>query len=891
MKIKFFLPYNTRPGQNIYISGSHEQLGSLETDKAVPMFYLNGVWICEVNLRSSEEFQYSYIIRDDYSGIYCEAGPARRFRPGKRSVYYVHDQWKPYSEESPFLSHAFRNIFFGAESQFSGNYSDTLITCSVNNLPEDSSVLISGSSDMLGKWEENRAVQMFRGEGGIWYAELDRKGLQSGTEYKFIVKTSSGGKSDYIWEDGLNRQIQDLHLSAPVSASLIINNYTVNLPAFKPKYSGTAIPVFSIRTSDGCGIGEFTGLKSIVDLLAETGQRVLQILPVNDTTMTHTWSDSYPYGAISIFALHPLYLNVKQTGIVSDDSFMKSFNETANRLESLEEIDYDAVDKLKWNYIRKIYEQDRAKTFLSKDFLVFFDRNSSWLIPYAAFCYLRDKFGSPKFYEWPEYSNYDYSRVKKLTAPESEVYPEIALHYFVQYHLHKQLSEAHTYANSKGVILKGDIPIGINKNSVEAWSESHLFNFNGQAGAPPDDFSVKGQNWGFPTYNWEIMEKDGYSWWKKRFRKMEEYFDAYRIDHILGFFRIWEIPSNATEGLLGYFNPSLPFSADEIRSMGYNFNYDRDCLPYIKEWVLDELFADKKSEIKYLFLDNIGWDSYRLKSEFSTQEKIEEFFNLNSGKIDSGIKERLMSLVADVLFIQDPADNSRYHPRISSQFTKSYQALSDDQKNSYNRIYNNFFYHRNDGFWYSNAMKKLPSLISSNGMLVCGEDLGMIPSCVPSAMKSLSILTLEIQRMPKDPSLEFGDTRRYPYLSVCTTGTHDTSTLRGWWEENRDTTSSYYRKILNGSGDVPLFCEPWICRTIIENHLKSESMLAIFPLQDWISVFPALRRENPSSERINVPSNPKHYWRYRMHLTAESLISDTEFVGEVRKMVEESNRL
>lgn len=891
MKIKFFLPYNTRPGQNIYISGSHEQLGSLETEKAVPMFFLSGVWICEVDFKSPDEFQYTYFIRDEYSGIFCEAGPARIFRPGKRSVYYIHDQWKPYSDESPFLSHAFRNIFFNSEKQFPVNYTDVLITCSVNNLPDTSSVLISGSSAQLGKWDETRAVQMLRGEGGIWYAELQRPGLLSGTEYKFIVKSSLYGKTEYIWEDGLNRQIQDLHLSAPANASVVINNFSINLPAIKPRYSGTAIPVFSIRTNGGCGIGEFSGLKSIVDLLAVTGQRVLQILPVNDTTMTHTWSDSYPYGAISIFALHPLYLNVKQTGIVTDEAFMKCFDETAHRLESLEEIDYDAVDKLKWDYIRRIYEQEGKKILLSKQFLEYFCRNSSWLIPYAAFCYLRDKFGSPKFTEWPDFSIYDNSKVKELTSPDSNVYSEIALHYFVQYHLHNQLSDAHDYANSKGVILKGDIPIGINKNSVEAWSEPHLFNFNGQAGAPPDDFSVKGQNWGFPTYNWEIMEKDGYSWWKRRFRKMEEYFDAYRIDHILGFFRIWEIPSLATEGLLGYFNPSMPFSADEIRSMGYSFNYDRDCLPYIKEWVLDELFASKKSEIKDRFLDNIGWDSYRLKAEFYTQEKIEDFFSLNSGKIDSGIKDQLLSLVAEVLFIQDPADNSKYHPRISSQFTKSYQALNDDQKNAYNRIYNNFFYHRNDGFWYNNAMKKLPSLISSNGMLVCGEDLGMIPSCVPSAMKSLSILTLEIQRMPKDPSQEFGHTQSYPYLSVCTTGTHDTSTLRGWWEEDRNTTNSYYRNVLNGYGDAPLFCEPWICRNILENHLKSESMLAIFPLQDWISVFPALRRENPTCERINIPSNPKHYWRYRMHLTAENLISDSDFVGEIRKMVEESNRL
>jgi 4-alpha-glucanotransferase len=178
----------------------------------------------------------------------------------------------------------------------------------------------------------------------------------------------------------------------------------------------------------------------------------------------------------------------------------------------------------------------------------------------------------------------------------------------LQYHLHLQLSEAHRYANDNGIILKGDIPIGINKNSAEAWVEPHLFNFSGQAGAPPDDFSVRGQNWGFPTYNWGLMEKDGYKWWKQRFSKMAEYFDAYRIDHILGFFRIWEVPSESVEGIMGHFNPSLPFSADELRGRGYNFNYDRDCLPYIKEYMLDEYFGYDKENGKINSLVNATYD-------------------------------------------------------------------------------------------------------------------------------------------------------------------------------------------------------------------------------------------------------------------------------------------
>lgn len=890
MKIKFFLPYNTQPGQNIYVSGSLGELGNFETGKAIPMHFSNGIWICEVLFDNTTSFNYSYFLKDDYSGLLSEAGPARTFLPGKFLNYNIHDQWRPFSDESPFLSNAFRNVFYKSAIEKIFEPEELIISCSANNISENESIIISGNAAILGKWDENNAFEMSRGDKGIWYASFLKRDFSGDIEYKFIVKSKKGNTYNYKWEEGLNRQISEVVHKSPANTSVIINNFSLNLSAGKPKFSGTAIPVFSIRTNDGCGIGEFSSLKKLADLLFVTRQRVLQILPVNDTTMSHTWTDSYPYGAISIFALHPLYVNLKEIGLVEDKTFMKYFKEESARLDALEEIDYDSVDKLKWDYIKRIFLQAGDKTMDSIGFKNYFEANKSWLIPYAAFCYLRDKYNTPKFDEWPEYSRFDPTEIGRLTSPDNSLFREISIHYFLQYHLHLQLEDAHKYANSRGIILKGDIPIGINRNSVEAWSEPHYFNFSGQAGAPPDDFSVKGQNWGFPTYNWDIMEKDGYSWWKKRFRKMEEYFDAYRIDHILGFFRIWEIPSHAVEGLPGCFNPSLPFTADEIRAMGYSFNYERDCTPYIREWVLDELFGQSKKDIKDQFLDSIGWDSYRLKSNFGTQISIENYFNENPSHHLINFKESLFSLVTEVLFIQDPSDSFKYHPRISAQFTKSYQALDSSQKDSFNKIYNYFFYHRNDGYWYNNAMKKLHSLISSTGMLVCGEDLGMIPSCVPSAMSSLSILSLEIQRMPKDPKVKFGDTEKYPYLSVCTTGTHDTSTLRGWWEENKDVTSSFYKEVINGSGNAPHFCEPWICREIMLKHLNSMSMLAIFPLQDWLSIFPTLRREDPSRERINIPSNPKHYWRYRMHIKTEDLISDNEFVTEVKKMVVESSR-
>ncbi|EKD31281.1 MAG: hypothetical protein ACD_77C00349G0013 [uncultured bacterium] len=889
MRIKFNIPFQTKYGQTILISGSLPELGNLDITKAIPLNYYDGNWSISLNFKKKIDFKYAYILRDNIYGINCESGPSRIFSFGDSNDYYVYDEWRPFTEESPFFSDAFRKVFFKRERIESRGDDNLSITCFANNLLPSEFLYISGNLNILGNWDTTKAVPMVYNKDDIWEINLDNSSFPEIFEYKFLVKNNLSQERMFIWEEGENRTFHNLLVEKDVK--IIKNHFSVNLKSSRPKFAGTSIPVFSLRSDESCGIGEFLDLKEMVDLMYVTGQKVLQILPVNDTTMSHTWNDSYPYGAISIYALHPLYINLNSVGIPNDTKFLETHTKLAKKLNELESVDYDAVARLKWDYIKTIFVETWDKTSKSKDYKLYFSKNSEWLIPYAAFCFLRDKYKTAGFSTWPKYSKYDQSEISELTSPQSKFYKEISIHYFVQYHLHIQLSDVHSYANSKGVILKGDIPIGINKNSVDAWFEPQYFNFNGQAGAPPDDFSIKGQNWGFPTYHWDEMEKDGFIWWRKRFIKMGEYFDAYRIDHILGFFRIWEIPSHSTEGLMGHFNPSLPFSEGEIRSFGFNFSYERDCIPFIREFMLDDYFGSAKMEVINLFLDNNGWESYRLKERFSTQDAIVMYFKDHPDSSFLKHEDSLLSLCAEILFIPDSIDHSKFHPRITAQFTKSYQSLSQSQKESYNRVYNNFYYSRNNDFWYQTAMKKLPSLISATGMLVCGEDLGMIPACVPSAMKSLSILTLEIQRMPKDPKAKFGNPAEYPYLSVCTTGTHDTSTLRGWWEENHELSKTYYNQIIREYGDAPLFCEPWLCSKIIDAHLNSPSMLVVLPLQDWLSMFGSLRRENPADERINIPSNPNHYWRYRMHLKTTELIDNMDFRDSIRQHIEVSGRL
>ncbi|MDE6498176.1 MAG: 4-alpha-glucanotransferase [Muribaculaceae bacterium] len=688
------------------------------------------------------------------------------------------------------------------------------------------------------------------------------------------------------WENGQNRR---LGIAPAIGEATVVAGMRIRNPFGHWKGAGVAIPVFALRSNDDFGVGDFYDLKSMIDWAALTGQRFVQILPINDTTMTHTWMDSYPYNANSTFALHPMYLRLQELGRLKSKERRAHYARMAAELNALPQIDYERVNEGKIAYFREIFAQEGGKVLASRPYKAFYKANRSWLLPYAAFCVLRDRYGTPDFHEWPQHAVYDAAEIEKFAAENAAEMDYVC---YLQYNLDKQMRHVAAYASEHGVAIKGDIPIGISRTSADAWQSPELFNMDSQAGAPPDNFSVLGQNWGFPTYNWDVMARDGYAWWKARFRKMSEYFDAYRIDHVLGFFRIWQIPMDAIHGLLGVFNPALPFTPDEL-SRQYDFwiNPSRHTRPYIADWFLADLFGDKTGEARERFLIPQGDGTYALRPEFDTQRKVAVYFaDLDKTEENTALCNALMLLIDDVLFIEDPVERGKYHPRISAQHSYVYRSLNDYERSCFDRLYNDFFYHRHDAFWHEKAMAKLPPLIDATSMLVCAEDLGMIPHCVPSVMHALEILSLEIQRMPKDPGTEFGHTESYPYYSVCTTSTHDMGGIRQWWEEDRAATQRFYNHVLHEPGQAPYFAEPWVCRRIIDKHLYSPSMLCILPLQDWLSIDGHLRRHDPREEQINVPANSRHYWRYRMHLTLEQLLDAHNFNDELRSAIAHSGR-
>lgn len=693
-------------------------------------------------------------------------------------------------------------------------------------------------------WGENLSVCMTFDDGtrqmldllndghGNWFADIEfNDSLIRGHLVRYYYVVRCQGRPDRIEEGGLHiipatdagslvlaDRWKEADGNEVEQRSIVIPHVRLNGRA-RWKGAGTAVPVFALRSRNSFGIGEFRDLELLADWASASGQSIIQTLPVNDTILTHTWRDSYPYSANSSFALNPMYIRLQDIGTPGDSAFVAEMENLRLELNALPQIDFERVMEAKLRYLDVLYNEFSRKCFATKEYRSFYEANREWLEPYAIYCHLRDRYGTPDFRQWKE-KCFSRDLADRYCKPGSRQYGEIRKQYFIQYHLHRQFSQVREYLHGKGILLKGDIPIGVNRHSSDAWIFPELFNMDCQAGAPPDDFAVDGQKWGMPTYNWDRMKAEKYRWFTMRFRKMADYFDAYRIDHLLGFFRIWEVPLKYDSGLMGRFNPALTLTAKEIHLMGFKGN--------------PRAFASAPE----------GTPG------------------------------------TNVLFLEDTHRPGAWHPRINAFDTDVFKSLPADQQEAFRLIHDSFYYRRCNAFWEKCAMDKLPALIGATDMIVCGEDLGMIPQCVPGVMERLRILSLEVQRMPKTYGVCVADPRSYPYLSVCTTSTHDMSVLRSWIENEMPVNAVIPK----------LEADAKLCASILQDHLTSNSMFAIFPLQDWLATDDGLRSPDPDSERINVPANPDNYWRYRMHLTLEELAASDRFTATVRDMIHSSGR-
>lgn len=904
MRLKFVVGYRTNWGDNLYVVGSSSELGAMDESKAVKMEHASGeLWELNIAEHSDRQFDYYYLVKSSVGDVIDrEFGVPRLVTSADHfDTIYLKDQWRS--------SHAFENNLFTAPfmkaffkrgkskakvRQLKVKTNAARLQLRAPRIGAGYRMGVVGSTKALGNWDEQKVVLMNDDHFPVWQVNLPIESGNTPFQYKFVIYSDKEEKV-VTWESGDNRYFP-LHDFSDEQKLIIQSEEEFRYPVGHWKAAGVAIPVFSLRTSNSAGVGEFTDVKMLVDWSVKTGLKIIQVLPVNDTVATHTWVDSYPYAAVSVDALHPIYANMQSIGKLKDKKAQVEIDKKAQALNDLPEVDYEQVMQLKSSFFKQSYEENK-KTFLeSKEFKAFFKANENWLPDYAAFCCLRDRNNTPDFTQWGKYEKMTDKELAAFVSPKAKHYDDVAIHYYIQFHLDKQLKEATEYARDNGVVLKGDIPIGIYRNSVDAWRLPHLFNMDTQAGAPPDDFSITGQNWGFPTYNWEEMAKDGYSWWQERMVKMADYFDVFRIDHILGFFRIWEIPWEQVEGLMGRFNPALPFNLEELAQRGVHFDYDRFCKPYIREHMIFDIFGNHADSVKRTYLNEYAPGCFQMKELFDTQRKVKVHFDTKiaeepeSKDFNSWLRNNLYRLLGEVLFLEAPLTNGQaFNPRIGLHSTYSFSELDPGTKERIDQLYIDYFYRRHNDFWRESAMRKLPMLKAATDMLICGEDLGMVPASVPGVMNELQVLSLAIQRMPNDDR-EFWHPADTPYLSVTSTGSHDMSTLREWWQEDAGQTQRFYNSILGQQGDAPYYCEPWVAKDVINQHLHSPSMLAIFPIQDLVAMDDRLRRDHPEEERINVPAISQHYWKYRFHIKLEDLLKEEGFNGFLRQMIDQGGR-
>lgn len=886
MKIFFNIQYATTFGEilrlNVVGKGKDiEKVYSMNT-------YDGKSWHCEITAENGmSQMEYYYSVENGDSEVRHEwttVSHRLELNAKRAMTYFVNDRWNDIPYDSYLYSSAFTDCVNRRhrEPAKGSDYNQTLrLIVRAPQLRSGSRLALVGEDKTLGRWNPDDAISMVEHNYNEWVADINVKEMKKEeTEFKFIAFNEKGGVD---WETGMNRQ---LHAPTINDGEVVVTELDqAFFELCDEKLAGTLIPVFSLRSKGSFGVGDFGDLKMMIDWVAETNQRVLQVLPINDTTSTHTWTDSYPYSAISIFALHPQFADFRQLPEIKDKKKAREMEALRKELNELKQIDYERVNNTKTDYLRIIFKQEGEAVMKGEDFKMFVKENEHWLVPYAQYCHLRDSFGNVDFSSWKGHEQWHEADRKKLTDPKSKEYADVAFYYYVQFVLDRQMRAAHEYAMARGVILKGDIPIGVNRNGCDVWHEPQYFNLNSQAGAPPDAFSINGQNWGFPTYNWQRMIDDGCEWWIRRFQNMAKYFDAYRIDHVLGFFRIWAIPTTCVHGLLGQFAPSLGMTREEIEGYGLHFQEELFTTPFIARWVVDRVFGIHADEVVEKYLDHKHDDIFALKPEYDTERKIEAVFKGKDSMDDVWVRDGLYALVSDVLFVRDDNDPNKFHPRITAQLNFMYEALYDSDKEKFNRLYNDYYYRRNNNFWYNEAMKKLPVLVQATRMLVCAEDLGMVPDCVAWVMDQLRILSLELQQMPKDPKVKFGILSRNPYRSVCTLSTHDMPTLRQWWDEDYERTQVYYSSMLYRGGAAPHPLPGWLARDIIANQLTCPSMLCILSLQDWFALDEKLRLPDADAERINIPANPRHYWRYRMHINIEDLIADKEYNDAIKELV------
>lgn len=831
--ITFHVPYRANEGERFFLYWHTKKAKGI-----LPMEYDGEKQIWKGNLTLKE----GPVTLFWYYGLSFPSGREEKETEPERNVFLPQDEdlnlkvfdfFRPPGDLlSLFERVPFKGVFFRRKRERvqpvnQGQDNTLIIKLPAPAVRPDSRIYLVGEGEHLGNWDPARALPLTPIDYPYWEIRLPRP-LPERFEYKYLLGDKEKGVLN--WEKGGNRRF-----SCPLEEGItVLNDFPLYPPEGLPRWAGLIVPVFSLRSRRALGVGEFLDLIPFISWAKTCGFRVIQLLPINDTQFSGSWADSYPYSIISTCALHPIYLNLDDL-LPPKNPRRKEIRSVKRQLNRLSKVDYPEVVKTKMRILKEIYEDSYPSCLEGKEFTNFMEKNARWLKAYAAFSYLRDRHEGKSFDSWGTYRFGTVQVIESLNDPKSEHFPHVAFYYFLQFHLHRQLSRVVRHARKMAVVLKGDLPIGVSPFSVETWSHPEWFDHRYTVGAPPDDFTETGQNWGFPLYRWEEMEKDGYAFWRMRFEHLTRFFQAVRLDHVLGFFRIWAIPKKEKSAVLGRFIPSLPYSSSELASMG---------------------------------IEN-PW----------------EWLKTGSGRKAGQRKD-------DVIFITEEREGHPFfHPRFQLEKTRLFFHLPQEKKALLINLCQDYFYRRHNRLWQETGEKRLRALLNLTGSLLCAEDLGLVPEVVPPTLARLGILSLRIERMPTRPGEIFAHLSAYPYLSVASPGTHDMSPLRLWWqEEDRAKIQYYYEHILNEKGIAPVACPEGIIEKIIFRHLSCPSIFALFLIQDILALESRYRKGDPSSERINDPAIKNYKWSYRQPVAIEDLKKDRSFSEKIRLMIGRSGR-
>ena len=681
----------------------------------------------------------------------------------------------------------------------------------------------------------------------------------------------------------------------------------------KNKITGVAVPLGALFTKDNPVIGEFPDLIPFANFCKDAGLGIIQLLPVNDTG-----TQSSPYSGLSAFALHPIYIRLNKIPgfdalYNSDEKFKTAYDTFFTENKFTLRYNYDNILNTKTSLLKQIYDNlPVGKTGTADQNFTDWIKANPWVKTYAVYKNLKWNYMQASWKSWHDNDkNLTSEQILKLW--NTKAFKKEHLFYaWCQMIAANQFEEAVNEVHKMGLLLKGDMPILMNEDSCDAWAYPDFFNHNLRAGSPSDGENPSGQNWGFPTYNWKNLKSQNFSWWKQRLKTAAHYYDAYRLDHILGFFRIWAIPSDDCNALTGHTEPYSSFKIENLYELGFDDDRIRWlCRPHIPTSVVEDITwnRDVAHKILQTFCTRINNEELWLFDKSikgSNSIRNTDLSAFVDKQAEDKIKSKLIEYWSNRTLLE--VSKNKFIPLWTYNQSTSWASLNDTEKESLEELFAQLA-KKNVNLWKKQADEIFDAITNGLKMIPCGEDLGVGISCVPQTMKKHKILGLRVVRWCRkwgedgQPYISFKD---YEPLSVTTTSVHDSSTIREWWNTEKESVTAFIKENAGAfgiqseiagtlfekeAGEIEQSIQelarteftPEIAQIILKTSATSASQWFIPPLQDFLYMEKNLWLDKANDERINIPGTVTTFnWTYRMPCAIEELSGNKELINKIK---------